>query len=144
MRRLLGRVLFAIPVLLIAGALVYWPRVNDVETGRTPEYPDLQPRTYRASPRDVENAARAAIATMPRLAITGAGSGRSGIELQVVATTPVVDLKSDVTVRVTTQGGLTRLSIRSKSRTGPVDFGENARTIRALLAAVDARVRPVS
>ena len=36
---------------LVAGAVVAatrWPRINEVETGRTPEYPDLRDREYAA------------------------------------------------------------------------------------------------
>ena len=38
-----------------------WPLINVVETGRTPEYPDVLPRRYRADPDRVFDAALHAI-----------------------------------------------------------------------------------
>ena len=47
-------------------AATHWPRINSVETGRTPEYPDLAVRDYGASEAKVDKAARGAIAALPR------------------------------------------------------------------------------
>ena len=53
MKRLLPRLLLVALVAAAVWAVTAWPRLNDVETGRTPEYPDLQVRRYAASPARV-------------------------------------------------------------------------------------------
>ena len=127
-------------LLLVAGAaaaLLAWPRLNSVETGRTPEYPDLQPREYAASEQKVTEALKAAVARLPRFAFVGAGRGPGGSELQYVATTRVLRFKDDVSVRIRREGAKTKVSVRSKSRVGKLDFGQNARNVRELLEALD-------
>ena len=121
-------------------AFTRWPLLSDVETGRTPEYPDLQPRAYAQGEDAVARAARAAIGRLPRFAFVGAGSGRGGSELQAVATAPVLPVKSDVTVRIKRERGATRVSVRSRARTGKFDFGQNARNVRELLLALDQQL----
>jgi uncharacterized protein (DUF1499 family) len=133
MRRLLLIVLVAAAV----AAFLAWPRLNSVETGRTPEYPDLQPREYAAGEQEVAKAVKAALARLPRFEFVGAGSGRGGSELQAVATTRELRFKDDVNVRIRREGGKTKVSVRSKSRTGSIDFGQNARNVREFLAALD-------
>ncbi len=118
-----------------------WPRINDVETGRTPEYPALQPRHYAASVDRTLRAAREAIGSLPRWELVGSGAGQAGAELRAVRTTRLWRFKDDVTVRVRREGGGTLVSVRSKSRAGRSDFGQNARNIQEFLAALDARLR---
>jgi uncharacterized protein (DUF1499 family) len=122
-------------------AALSWPRINDVETGRTPEYPDLQAREYAAGPREVAKAAKDAIARLPRWTLVGAGQGPGGGSLQAVAKSRVWSFEDDVTVTIRRDRGKTRVSVRSKSRTGSWDFGQNARNIRAFLAELDRGVR---
>jgi uncharacterized protein (DUF1499 family) len=127
-------------VLLVAGAaaaLLAWPRINTVETGRTPEYPDLQPREYAASEPKVTEAVKAAAGGISRFTFVGAGRGPGGSELHYMAATPVLRFKDDVNVRIRREGGKTKVTVRSKSRMGTMDFGQNARNIRELLAALD-------
>lgn len=118
-------------------AVTAWPHINDVETGKTPEYPDLKPRDYNASADTVAHAAKAAIARLPAWTVVGAGHGAAGAEIQAVHTTRVLRFKDDVTIRLTRTSGRTHVSIRSKSRVGSWDFGQNARNIRELLGALD-------
>lgn len=118
-----------------------WPRINDVETGRTPEYPALQPRRYAADVETVLRAARESVASLPRWELVGSGSGPAGGELRAVRTTRLLRFKDDVTVRVRRQDGGTVVSVRSKSRVGKGDFGQNARNVEEFLAALDARLR---
>ncbi len=122
-------------------AFTTWPRINDVETGRTPEYPDLQPRRYAAGVEPVLRAAREAIASLPRWRLVGGGTGPGGAELRAVRTTRLLRFEDDVSVRIRREGGRTLVSVRSRSRVGTGDFGQNARNIREFLAALDARVR---
>jgi uncharacterized protein (DUF1499 family) len=131
------RILLVLIVAGAAAALLAWPRINSVETGRTPEYPDLQPREYAAGEQKVTEALKAAVARLPRFAFVGAGRGPGGSEVHYVASTRVLRFKDDVNVRIRREGGKTKVSVRSKSRVGTLDFGQNARNIRELLAALD-------
>jgi uncharacterized protein (DUF1499 family) len=54
-----------------------------------------------------------------------------------VASTRVFRFKDDVNVRIRREGAKTKVSVRSKSRMGTMDFGQNARNVRELLAALD-------
>lgn len=131
--------------LAVAGAAAYslvtWPLINDVETGKTPEYPDLQPRSYPQGEEVVLKAARAVLDRVDGFAFVAAGSGPGGSEIQAVHTTKVFHFKDDVTIRIKRQGGATRVSVRSKSRVGKGDLGQNARTIRQFLAELDAQLK---
>ena len=122
-------------------ALTRWPLLNDVETGRTPEYPDLQVREYSQGEPAVLKAAQKAVESIPRFRFVAAGQGPGGAELQAVASTRVLRFKDDLTVRIRRQGGRTRVSVRSHSRVGAWDFGQNARNIREFQAALDRELR---
>jgi len=139
------RATLIVGALIVAGAAAYafttWPTINDVETGKTPEYPDLQPRSYAQGEDAVLKAARAALDKLDRYTFVAAGSGPGGSEIQAVHQTRLLHFKDDVTIRVKRQGGATRVSIRSHSRVGKGDLGQNARTIRELQAEMDAQLK---
>ena len=139
------RATLIVAALVVAGAAAYavttWPMINDVETGKTPEYPDLQPRSYPQGEETVLKAARAVLERVDGFSFVAAGSGPGGSEIQAVHTTKVFRFKDDVTIRIKRQGGTTRVSVRSKSRVGKGDLGQNARTIRQFLAELDAQLK---
>lgn len=124
--------------LLIGAAAVTatrWPPVNDVTTGETPEYPDLQPAWYAADPAAVFAAARAVAERMPGWQVTVPDPGER--RLEAVARVPLTPFRDDVTVRVEPAAGGSRVIVRSRSRVGRGDLGVNARRIRAFLRALD-------
>ena len=139
------RATFIVGALVVGAAVAYslvtWPLINDVETGKTPEYPDLQPRSYPEGEEAVLKAARAVLDRVDGFDFVAAGSGPGGSEIQAVHTTKVFHFKDDVTIRIKRQGGATRVSVRSKSRVGKGDLGQNARTIRQFLAELDAQLK---
>ena len=124
---------------VLAGVWSYfhWPRLNEVETGRTPEYPDLRIVDFGASEDKVAKAARQTVERLPRWTFVAQGKGPGGTEIQAVARTPVLRLEDDVTIRIRREGGRTRVGVRSKSRSGSADFGQNARNIRLFLTELD-------
>ena len=128
---------------LLAGglaAVLAWPRINDVETGKTAEYPDLRARDYATSAGEVTEAVKRAVSRLPGWAFVGSGSGPGGSEVRAVRTMRWLRFKDDVTVRIRSEGRGVRVSVRSRSRLGPWDFGQNARNIRELLAALDGEL----
>ena len=141
MKRTLGWTLIVLVVLGAGWAATAWPRLNDVETGRTPEYPDLQVRTYPESPARVAEALKEALARLPRWTVVGSGRGPRGTVVTAVHQTRVFRFEDDVTVRIRRDpAGGTTVSVRSQSRVGKWDFGQNARNIRELLAALDEEI----
>lgn len=143
MKKLVGRLALLGVAGGVALAFLAWPRINDVETGKTPEYSELQPREYAASVDSVTKAAKAVLGRLPRWELVGEGKGSVGVQLQAVHTTAVFRSKHDVTIRIRSEGGQTRVSVRSKSLggIGDADLGQNARNICAFLGALDAEAR---
>jgi hypothetical protein len=117
-----------------------WPRLADVETGRTPEYGDLKPRVYTVSESTVSKGAIKAVEALGWTYV-GAGSGPGGSEVKAVAYSPLLRFPHDFTVKIRHLGGRTTVSIRSQSRYGKWDLGQNARNIRAYLDELDRQVK---
>ena len=140
MKRILGWLALVALIGAALWAVTTWPLLSDVETGRTPEYPDLQVRTYSARPARVGDALREALTDRPGWTVVGSGQGPGGVVLSAVHETPLVPFKDDVTVTIRRRGGQTVVSVRSQSRVGKWDFGQNARNIRDLLQALDAEL----
>ncbi|PYQ52508.1 MAG: hypothetical protein DMF78_11080 [Acidobacteria bacterium] len=133
------RWLLVIVVLAAAAwAVLRWPHLDTVETGRTPEYPELQPRDYSASEAQVSRAVRAALNALG-WQFVGGGRGPGGSEVQARAR-GTLPLESEVSIRIQRVGGRTRVIVRSRSPNLPWDLGENARVIEKFLAALDAQM----
>lgn len=118
-----------------------WPRINDIKTGQTPQYADLQPQHFNQPPDKVYDAALAVVRAM-NLEIREEKrdpSGTGGV-IEAVATTRLFKFKDDVTVTITREGAATVVNLRSKSRVGKGDLGTNARRIRAFQAELAKRL----
>jgi uncharacterized protein (DUF1499 family) len=117
-----------------------WPRVNDVKTGATPEYPDIQPQRFDRPFDKVFEAATGVAQSMGwEMRETDRGQG----VIEAVATTPLLrflKFKDDVTVTLTRDGGATIVNVRSISHLGKGDLGTNARRIRAFQAELAKRL----
>lgn len=123
----MAALLAAIAIGLIVAAAFWWPMINDVKTGETPQYPDLRPLRL-AQPYDrVFNAALAAAQAL-QLEITAQDRGQG--EIRAVATTALLRFKDDVTITFRRDGENVEVNVRSRSRVGKGDFGANARRIR--------------
>ncbi|MGH7255795.1 MAG: DUF1499 domain-containing protein [Nitrospirales bacterium] len=132
--------LMVVGAVLVAGVLlVTWPLINVVETGKTAEYPGIQPRRYGESPDVVYDAARHAVQRLPRWTLASYDPKRRAIRAE--ASTRIFRFVDDVLIRVVTDEGRTVVHVRSASRVGRGDFGQNARNIRAFFGELDAQVR---
>ena len=67
--------------------------------------------------------------------------GAGAVTMEFTAYTLVFAFPADVAVRVTDEAGATIVDMRSVSRYGRHDFGDNARRIADFLTALDARLR---
>jgi uncharacterized protein (DUF1499 family) len=117
-----------------------WPRINDVRTGATPEYPDIQPQRFN-QPFDkvFEAATGAAQALGWEMREIDRGQGI----IEAIAPTALLKylrFKDDVTVTITGEGDSTIVNVRSKSNLGKGDLGINARRIRAFQAELAKRL----
>ncbi|MBC7807377.1 MAG: DUF1499 domain-containing protein [Akkermansiaceae bacterium] len=130
---------------LIATALLYVPgagwRTNDVTTGTHPGYPDLKPRKYDSSPTNTVQFAAAAASGLRNWKVVERDETTGVLRAEVRTAIPF--FTDDVTVTVTptgADGDSSLVTIRSRSRVGEGDLGENARHIRALQAAMDEKL----
>jgi uncharacterized protein (DUF1499 family) len=62
--------------------------------------------------------------------------------IEVLAPTPVFGFLDDVVVRIRTTPDGTQVDIRSASRIGEHDLGQNARRIKSFLAELDSVLQP--
>lgn len=125
-----------LPVLLFGSRLI-WPTINDVKTGATKEYPDLQPQRFAQASESVFAAALAVAQSFNwEIRLNAPGEGL----LEAVDTTPMLKFKDDVTITVTTEGAQSVVNVRSQSRVGKGDFGANAKRIRKFQAELAKRL----
>jgi uncharacterized protein (DUF1499 family) len=127
-----------------AGGYVIWASrhkmfVNDVTTGESSAYPSLRSRVYYADVPQAAAAAEQALSRLPRWKLVQHDSENGVLEAEV--RTRVGPFTDDVTVYFFPLGrGQTRVTVRSRSRLGRGDLGQNAHHIRELQAAMDARL----
>jgi hypothetical protein len=136
--RALRWLLVVVVLAAAAWAVLRWPHLDTVETGRTPEYPELQPREYAASEAQVARAVRAAVDKLG-WQFVGGGRGPGGSEVQARAR-GTLPLENEVSIRTQRAGGRMRVSVRSHSPSLPWDLGENARLVEKFLGALDAEM----
>ncbi len=106
-------------------------------TGETAAYPDLPARVYPAPPAEVFAAAERSARAIPRWTVVRADREERTLAAEV--RTALFGFTDDLTARVEpAPGGGSRVVIRSRSRVGRGDLGENARHIAALQRRMDA------
>jgi uncharacterized protein (DUF1499 family) len=94
-------------------------------------YPDIAPLVLNAPKEKVFEAAKAAVAsTGMQLVDADAAQGR----IEANQTSMLWGFTDDVVVRIVADGNATRVDVRSKSRVGRSDLGQNAKRIRTYLA----------
>jgi hypothetical protein len=144
-RKLVGQGLLALAVgTLVAAAVLYVPvagwTTNDVTTGKHPGYPDLQSRVYDMEP---SHCAMFAAQAARRLGWEVVETRPEAGTVRAVVTVFPIPFKDDLTVTATPDPKNPRhtvVEIRSRSRVGRGDLGENARHVRALQAAMDDKL----
>ena len=132
-----GIVLAVLVGLRFAAAFV-WPTINDVKTGATREYPDLQTQQFN---QPVERVYEAALAAAQSMGWEVTAQSKEQGEIRAVATTPVFRFKDDVTLSVSRDAGGAKVDMRSHSRIGRGDLGANARRIREFQAELARRLQ---
>ena len=120
---------------LIFGMRGAWFTQNDVTTGETAAYPELTSRVYAEPPERVYEVMRATAAAVPRWKVVR--EVPQAREIAVELRTALFWFTDDLTARVEPGDGGSRVVIRSHSRVGRGDLGENARHIAALQQRMD-------
>jgi len=101
-------------------------------------YPDLAPLLVRESPEQVFEATKRVISKMGmELVDANPQEGR----VEATATSRFYGFKDDVVVRIRGTTGGTQVDVRSKSRVGRSDLGQNAKRIRTFLAELKSAVQ---
>ena len=109
--------------------------ISDVETGRSPRYPDLQPLHSAASPERVFSAVATVAGGQKKWTVVKVDT--VGRVLVAEARSPLWGFVDDVTVRVEAEGKGAAVHMRSRSRAGNFDRGSGARRIRSFLKKVE-------
>ncbi len=113
--------------------------VNDITTGECAAYPALRSRVYYADVAQAMAAGEKAIQDLKRWSLVRRDGENDALEAEV--RTPIGPFTDDVTVYFfSLGGGQTRVTIRSRSRVGRGDLGQNAVHIRELQRAMDDRL----
>lgn len=113
--------------------------VNDITTGESIAYPELRSRVYYTDVAQAIAAAEQALRRLPRWTLTSRDTENEALEAEV--RTPFGLFTDDVTVYFfPSRHGQTRVTIRSRSRRGRGDLGQNAAHIRELQGAMDNRL----
>jgi uncharacterized protein (DUF1499 family) len=129
-----------ITAMLVAASI--WPVLNDVKTGETPEYPEIQPLYYTADPRRVFDESVSSVKELERWELVKSDVATRKIE--ATSTTRVFKFVDDVTITVQpVTEFVTRVDVHSRSRVGKGDFGQNARNIEAFYGELEERLGAV-
>jgi uncharacterized protein (DUF1499 family) len=105
-------------------------------------YPELTPMILPATPAEAYNAVLDVV-TRRKWQIVDARPpqvGRRDGHVEAIARTPLFGLRNDVVIRVRADGNGSRIDMRSSSRYGRHDLGDNATLIRKLGIDIQAAV----
>ena len=94
-------------------------------------YPDLQPLVFDAGTDETFAAAKKVLDSMG-MEIVAANEG--DLHIEATYTTLLYGYKDDMVVRITETDDGTRVDVRSKSRVGRSDLGQNAKRVRSFLS----------
>jgi len=141
------------PPLLLAAAWLRTPVMNEVRA-IDPEaaaiqqenYPEITGRRYDLSVDRIEDIVNGLVAAHGWNKLGTSGHSERDepdpveITIELQAASPILGFPSDVAIRLTDEGSSTYVDMRSASRYGRHDFGDNARRIAGFLAEIDAAV----
>ncbi len=109
--------------------------VSDITTGMSFDYPELRAHVYFCNPREALQAAIAAVESLPKFRLISADE--TDCSLIGEAETLIGGFIDDIDIHCLPLARHTRVIVRSRSRQGRGDLGENARHIAALQTAMD-------
>ena len=115
------------------------PRINDVQTGRTPQYPDVQPLHVKRPADEVFSAAAKLAGSMERWTVVKVDPQTRTLVAE--ARTRLWRFVDDVTITVEEEPGGSVVNMRSRSRVGKSDLGTNAKRIKSFLRRLEGALK---
>ncbi len=116
-----------------------YPTINRVETGVTPEYPALRPRTFQLGYDRVFDEASSAISDLEGWKVDSvnreAGTLNASMEMPITGWQHKISIQVTKKTRYTTKVGLV-----SENPENAGDLGQNARNVDAYLTALSERL----
>jgi uncharacterized protein (DUF1499 family) len=106
---------------------------EEVASQQREAYPELQTQKYQQTAEQVFDAALAAVRSMGLEVVS---SDKTLGLIEAYDTTTFFGFVDDVVIRIQSDGQMTMLDARSKSRVGMSDIGKNAERLNALIADV--------
>ena len=115
--------------------LIAWLTVNDVTTGSSDAYPEVQPLNLEALADEAYDVVLVTARQMAGWRVVA--EAPHDLCLRVEATTPLLRVVDDVRIWIEARGADgSWVQMHSRSRIGRGDFGTNARRIQAFLRLV--------
>lgn len=112
---------------------------NQVETGSSRWYPELEPQTYDASPDEVFAAVERVVDKRTRWELDSSAPDEGRIDF--TAKTKRMGYIDDVSVTIDGNDGSSTVSVNSRSREGKGDFGKNASRIEEFFDRLATELR---
>ena len=106
---------------------------EEIASQQREAYPELQTQKYQQTAEQVFDAAIAAVNDM---GLEVVNSDKTLGLIEAYDTTTFFGFVDDVVIRIQSDGQMTMLDARSKSRVGKSDIGKNAQRLNALIAGV--------
>ncbi len=123
--------------MLVTAAI--WPVINKVETGSTPEYPEIQPLYYSAEPQRVFDEVKAGMKSLEGVQVIHTDDALMLLDAE--AQMPVLGLQHHIQVKVEpVTEFVTRVHTTSSSTYGKGDLGQNARNILTVQEELQKRL----
>tara|TARA_Y100000589_G_C26948757_1_gene545571 strand:+ start:52 stop:504 length:453 start_codon:yes stop_codon:yes gene_type:complete len=138
-------IIFMLLSLIILGFLAsisIWPPINDVETGKTPEYPQIQPIVFNTNALTTFWTAARTAKTMPLWTLTSVQ--QKDLRIRAEASTSTIGFVDLVDIYITASDKGSSVNVRSRSQVGKSDFGVNARRVEAYLRRLKTNMEIVA
>jgi len=115
---------------------------NSAQTAPEQNNPDLRTRFYQTSRDDAAKTVQNLVPTLRTLGRTWkiAASSTRNDAIEIRCEVAVLLFTDDLTISLQSEKNGTRVDVRSQSRVGKADFGENRRHIAQLLRALDRQL----
>lgn len=123
---------------LLLSSLI-WPPINDVTTGKTAEYPDIQPMIFEADALETFWTAAKTAKSMPLWVLTSVQ--QKDLTIKAEARTPTLGFVDLVEISLVQKGAKVEVNMRSRSQIGRSDLGVNARRIKRFLKKLSTNMQ---
>lgn len=141
---IVGACLVLVPLVTLALLADDWSRdftTNVAETSADASDPDLRPLTVHATFDEIDAATHAIGTAEPDWQYVGAKPSTSGGTIRMVHVTRLMRYRDDVTLSVTLgSDGNSTIAVRSASRIGKGDLGQNPRNIKRLRMLLEQQI----